>query len=367
MDEDFRSAMRRTLEAVRTGDLTGATRIVQDKLSSQPAAGPGAAHPPAPAGATPPAGPDGPLHTLFDRLRGGLSGLADCAGAILPGGTAAPELPPGASWTARQFQGPQGARDYRLFVPSRGAERTTGLLLMLHGCKQDPEDFARGTGMLEVAEAEGLLLAFPAQPRIANMNGCWNWFEPGHQGADAGEPAILAGLVRALAAEFGIPPGRIFAAGLSAGAAMVAVLADAEPGLLAAIGVHSGLPAGAAHDVASAFAAMGGRHAAGRPALRPDGPRLILFHGDADDVVAVGNADRLMGAAAKGRPEAAVTAGGRRYTRTVVRAADGTVRAEDWRLQGGGHAWSGGSPEGSYTDPSGPDASREMVRFFLRG
>lgn len=317
MDDDFRSTMQRTLDAVRAGDLTGATRIVQAKLSPKGRAatesafadappaplGDDAALPP-PAGARPapagtPPGEDSPFQALFDKLRGGFSGLTDCAGAVLPGmGSGAAEatpVPAGATWTARQFQGAQGTRDYRLFIPSRGAEKATGLLLMLHGCKQDPEDFARGTGMLAVAEEEGLILAFPAQPRIANMSGCWNWFEPGHQRPEAGEPAILSGIVRELAAEFGIPKGRIFAAGLSAGGAMAAILADAEPELFDAIGVHSGLPAGAAHDVASAFAAMGGRQAGGRAALRDGGPRLIVFHGDADDTVAVGNADRLLG------------------------------------------------------------------------
>lgn len=418
MKDDLSEAMRRTLLAVRSGDLSGATRIVKESLGNpmpasgafpdpaasarditphakdigappmretspqggrpdpapqgrrpDPAAGPGHAAPPrGENGQIPPqqepAGGESVLQSLFGRLRDGLSGLADCG---MPGTSRQGEeivVPPGAQWLARRHDGPAGSRDYRLFIPSRGAEQATGLLLMLHGCKQNPEDFALGTGMLGVAEAEGLILAFPAQPRIANMSGCWNWFEPGHQTAAAGEPAILTGLVRSLAAEFHVPEGRIFAAGLSAGGAMVAVLADADPELFAAIGIHSGLAAGAAHDVASAFAAMGGTGAAGRPALRRGGPRLIVFHGDADGTVAVTNADRLFDTAPRDGT-AGVTPAGRRYLRRRITGPDGSIRAEDWRIEGGGHAWSGGSAAGSYTDPAGPDASAEMVRFFL--
>lgn len=359
MDDAFKSAMRRTLDAVRAGNLTEATRLAQEGLGRAPQGAPAPAAPKA--DTTEP----GALHGLFDRLRDGLSGIADCAGAARPLGGGV-DLPAGAQWLARHARGPEGGRDYRLFLPSRGAAAATGLLLMLHGCKQDPEDFARGTGMLAVAEAAGLIVAFPAQPRIANMSGCWNWFEPGHQGAAAGEPAILAGLVRDLMAEFAIAPDRVFAAGLSAGGAMVAVLADAAPGLFAAIGIHSGLAAGAAHDVASAFAAMEGRGGPGRPALRPGGPRLIVFHGEADATVAPGNADRIVGAA-PGERQTGHSPGGRSWSRRILRGPDGRVRAEDWRVAGSGHAWSGGSPTGSYTDPAGPDASQEMVRFFLEG
>lgn len=400
MKDDFSDAMRRTLLAVRSGDLSGATRIVKESLgTATPASGaspdpaasarditphamasegllpqdaPPQGRRPDPAArprqATPPRqeppAAEPVLQSLFGRLREGLSGLADCGMPVAPGRGEEIVVPPGAQWLARRHDDPAGSRDYRLFIPSQGAERATGLLLMLHGCKQNPEDFALGTGMLRVAEAEGLILAFPAQPRIANMSGCWNWFEPGHQSAAAGEPAILTGLVRSLAAEFQVPEGRIFAAGLSAGGAMVAVLADADPGLFAAIGIHSGLAAGAAHDVASAFAAMGGTGAAGRPALRRGGPRLIVFHGDADGTVSVNNADRLFGTVPRDGT-AGVTTAGRRYLRRRIPGPDGSIRAEDWRIEGAGHAWSGGSAAGSYTDPAGPDASAEMVRFFL--
>ena len=56
---------------------------------------------------------------------------------------------------------------------------------------------------------------------------------------------------------------------------------------------------------------------------------------------------------------------GRGYKRMVTRDASGRIMAEHWLIEGGGHAWFGGSIDGSYTDPLGPDASREMVRFFL--
>lgn len=286
-----------------------------------------------------------------------------------------PAIPDGARYEPRTFSSREGTRDYRLYVPSGLTEEPQGLVVMLHGCTQNPDDFANGTTMNAHAERHGLLVAYPAQTGAHNAASCWNWFRPGDQRRDAGEPAIIAGITRALIAEFGVDPSRVYAAGLSAGGAMAAVLGEAYPDLYAAIGVHSGLPHGAASDVASAFSAMRGEAAGSRtPAARPAGGhtlRTIVFHGSADGTVHPSNADRIIAAAQAGAGGAAVSReagtapGGRGYRRTVVAGAKGSPHAELWLVEGLGHAWSGGAPAGSYTDPAGPDASAEMVRFFL--
>jgi poly(hydroxyalkanoate) depolymerase family esterase len=302
------------------------------------------------------------------------TGLTDngLAGGARPRAKA-PPLPEGAQFLTRSFTCAAGTRRYRLYVPASAPEGLNGLIVMLHGCKQSPEDFATGTKMNSIAEANRLLVAYPAQSGADNAASCWNWFRPADQRRDAGEPAILAGLTRHIAAEFDIRPGRIFAAGLSAGGAMAAVLGATYPDLFAAIGVHSGLPVGAANDVVSAFAAMRGD---GGPAAAPPrgsgsagGPPTIVFHGSADRTVHPSNADRLV-AAAKARTASATShsrrgGAGRPYTRTLIEAADGAAAAELWMIDGAGHAWAGGHAAGSYTDPRGPDASAEMVRFFL--
>ena len=192
---------------------------------------------------------------------------------------------------------------------------------------------------------------------------------PGDQQAKGGEPAILAELARSLAAEFGVDQGRVFVAGLSAGGAMAAILGATHSDVFAAVGVHSALPRGVAHDVVSAFAAMRGtdgrRVPSGSPAVR-----TIVFHGDADPTVHVSNAEALVAAAQAGAGQPAMrefgqSKGGRRYVWDSVSRRDGTPLTEFWRIEGAGHAWSGGSAAGSYVDPAGPDASAEMVRFFL--
>jgi poly(hydroxyalkanoate) depolymerase family esterase len=288
----------------------------------------------------------------------------------------APAVAEGARFLSRAHAGPAGGRSYRLYVPVSAQDRPRGLIVMLHGCRQDPDDFATGTAMNRVAEAHGLLVAYPAQDGAANPAACWSWFNPGDQRRGAGEPAIIAGIAQEIVAEFGVDPGAVFAAGLSAGGAMAAVLGEAYPDVFAAVGVHSGLPTGAASDVVSAFAAMrdgSGRAATGRRDGRRDGgagprPRVIVFHGEADATVHPANARRIVLAAAEGkaaREERGVSAGGRAYARSVFADADGAETVELWLVEGAGHAWSGGAAAGSFTDPAGPDASAEMARFFL--
>ncbi|RWR34528.1 PHB depolymerase family esterase [Sinirhodobacter populi] len=346
MKHDFRAAMRRATDAVRRGDLGDATRVIRAALSGTPQD----AAPRTEPQATP---RDGMLSRLVVRPPGlgDLRRLADGPVRQMEG------------MVARQYDGAEGHRDYRIFIPAGTCE---GVLMMLHGCKQTPEDFARGTRMNEVATEAGLIVIWPEQPRAANMLCCWNWFEPAHQAAGQGEPAILAAIARQVTSEFGFGPERTFVAGLSAGGAMAAILGESYPDLFGAIGIHSGLPAGAAHDVPSAFAAMGGHGGRGRPAVTENGPRVIVFHGSADTTVHLSNAAALSGEALRVAEEQDGTAGGRPYRTARHATPDGAVRSEVWTVAGAGHAWSGGSPAGSFADAEGPDASREMVRFFLK-
>ncbi len=195
---------------------------------------------------------------------------------------------------------------------------------------------------------------------------------------DAGEPAILAGLTRSVRDEFAVPQDRVFVAGLSAGGAMAAIMGETYPELYASIGVHSGLAYGSANDVMSAFSAMRGQAGLGaQPVRRNDGgldvgPRVIVFHGGGDTTVHPMNAERIIAShggdlARMARSDHAASGGTRGYSRMVANGDHGASRLECWMIEGAQHAWSGGHASGSYTDPRGPNASAEMVRFFLEG
>jgi poly(hydroxyalkanoate) depolymerase family esterase len=316
------------------------------------------------------------LRTLTDgRKRLGLEGKLP--GLHLPARAPDLPLPEGAAFHDRHHACAAGARRYRLYVPTSAGDGLQGLVVMLHGCTQNPEDFAAGTGMNALAEEHRLLVAYPAQTNGDNTMACWNWFRPGDQMRGEGEPAIIAGLTESLRDEFDIGRDRIFVAGLSAGGAMAAIMAETYPDLYAGVGIHSGLAYGSANDVMSAFAAMQGRAAVQRrPGPKADAaegaPRVIVFHGSADATVHPSNADRIV-AGLRGAPaqtersEHPGDGTSRGHARTVARRADGAAAYESWIVDGAPHAWFGGNPAGSYTDPQGPNASAEMVRFFLEG
>jgi poly(hydroxyalkanoate) depolymerase family esterase len=264
---------------------------------------------------------------------------------------------------SRQWSGEAGARPYRLFVPPHPVA-SPALLVMLHGCSQTPEDFAAGTRMNALAEESGVIVLYPEQISRANPQRCWNWFSPADQKRGAGEPAVIAGMTEQVCAEFGVDRSRVFAAGLSAGGATAAVLGVAYPDIFRAIGVHSGLACGAARDLPSALIAMR-QGSAGQGKLSVP---VIVFQGDRDGTVNPANAGFLAAQANDGpalRAEDGQVAGGLSYTRLVRQAGEGRPEFEQWLVHGLGHAWSGGSTDGSYTDPAGPDASREMLRFFM--
>ena len=240
---------------------------------------------------------------------------------------------------------------------------------MLHGCTQDANDFAVGTAMNDLARTHGFFVLYPEQSQQANPQRCWNWFKHSHQARDRGEPSLLAGMTLEVLRKQSIDPARVYVAGLSAGGAMAAILGDTYPDLFAAVGVHSGLAAGAAKDLPSAFGAM----RSGPQIIVPEeasGVPTIVFHGDADKTVHLSNAGHVIAASvhkgAQVEVEQGIAPGGRHYTHELHRAAGGgPVIAEHWVVHGAPHAWSGGNAKGSYTDPVGPDASAEMLRFFL--
>jgi len=286
------------------------------------------------------------------------------------------DIPDGAQFLSRSFACAAGSRNYKLYIPRRLKESRRALLVMLHGGTQDGDDFAVGTRMNGLAEEHGFIVAYPSQSKAANASLCWNWFMPEHQKRGAGEPSIIAGITGEIVASYDVDPDRVFIAGLSAGGAMAAVMAATYPDLYAAVGVHSGLPYRSATDLPSAFAAMRGdagprgRRSRKSRAVADDSPRMrtIVFHGDADRIVHASNAAKIveqpkLGESIEGAESS--SSNGQPYTRTVIRDQSGVVVVEQWLIHGSGHAWSGGSPDGTYTDPDGPDASREMLRFFL--
>jgi poly(hydroxyalkanoate) depolymerase family esterase len=274
-----------------------------------------------------------------------------------------------------------GAMHYKLFIPSGLGDAPPPLLVMLHGCTQSPDDFARGTRMNALAQEHGYVVAYPAQAKSKNASKCWNWFRSQDQQRGQGEPAIIAALTRYLAKIHGLDKRRLYVAGLSAGGAMATVLASTYPDVYAAIGVHSGLPVGVAHDLPSAFAAMKQGsviRSSGAQTAHMDRVPAIVFHGDRDTTVDPCNGEAVIAQCIGATPSAPSAEfdtlhttvergsipGGRTYTRTVYKNPDGSVTAERWVVHGAAHAWFGGDPAGSYTDPSGPDASKQMLRFF---
>jgi len=364
--DEFVRQMMASAERVRAGDPGAATDVIQRALQQA-----GLMTPAAPAEDTPtiidinpaPGATQAPPRAKV-RPRSPMTGAR-------PGWQRQPHAPvdlgPG-RFIDGSFACPEGRRRYKLYVPARASEGPRPLVVMLHGCTQNAGDFAAGTAMNTLAEEHGCLVLYPEQDRSANHNSCWNWFEPGQQRRGSGEPAILAAMTREILAEHGADPRRVYAAGLSAGGAMAAILGAEYPELFAAIGIHSGLAAGTGKDMISGLHAM--KHPPS-PTPAGQGVPVIVFHGDADHVVNAGNGEAVLrqfsGAQARSlqRERQEGNAGGRRFTRSCWRDAQGRRVAEHWLVHGVGHAWVGGKAAGSHTDASGPNASSEMLAFFL--
>ena len=280
-------------------------------------------------------------------------------------------VPEGARFIEGTYSSPAGIRTYRLFIPSRYQDRPLPLVVMLHGCTQSPDDFAAGTRMNFIAEEQNCLVVYPAQPSQANQAKCWNWFRAADQQRGRGEPSLIAGITRQIMDDYLVDPKRVYVGGLSAGAAAAAVMGATYDDLYAAIGIHSGLACGVATDLPSALVAMrqGG---SGTKAILGDRPPVptIVFHGDRDTTVHPNNGGQIVEQSVRTlrvqkKVHRGQVPGGHVYTRTILSDANGRGMSEHWNIQGAGHAWSGGSPAGSYTDPRGPDATKEMLRFFL--
>jgi poly(hydroxyalkanoate) depolymerase family esterase len=356
-------------------------------INPPPAGAQGAARtapPPEPPAPPAPAARD-PLQEMQDNLKnlvpemmakldraGGAGGLKNfkMPDFDLPGGmggvrTPAPALP--GKFVDGTYTNGAGTRTYKLYIPSNYSGAKVPLVVMLHGCTQDPDDFANGTQMNLLAEEMGCLVVYPAQSQQANASRCWNWFSAVDQTRGQGEPSIIAGITDTIVHAYAVDASQVYVAGLSAGGAMATIMGTLYPELYAAVGVHSGLPFASAKDLPSALAAMKGKFGPGTPGAKS--VPIIVFHGDKDTTVHPACGEEIIKQGTHKASQAIVVEPGRvpdghAYTRTVHQRADGTPQAEQWLIHGAGHAWSGGSAHGSYTDGKGPDASREMMRFF---
>jgi poly(hydroxyalkanoate) depolymerase family esterase len=381
MNIDMNSTMQETMRLMRAGDLHAATLAIQRGLCDAGSTGSETGSARSAARASCIEGryrvvPDGdsdvsqtPATTVSPTARTGETPEHDARHGL------------DGEFRDHRFTCDAGSMQYKIFIPAALGAGAPPLIVMLHGCTQSPDDFACGTRMNALAQKHGYVVAYPAQAKSKNASKCWNWFRSGDQQRGRGEPAILAALTAYLVKAHGIDERRVYVAGLSAGGAMAAVLGSSYPDVYAAIGVHSGLPFGVAHDLPSAFAAMkqGARKSTGgAPAARTEPVPAIVFHGDSDMTVDPCNGaaviEQCVGTAGSmGEAEAdAMCAtvehgsvpGGRNYTRTIFVNAAGSTVAEQWLVHGAGHAWFGGDVSGSYTDPAGPDASEHMLRFF---
>ena len=442
MSDQMQGGMAEAMRLMQKGDLTEATAVIQRTLggssfesgfapvaspdapsrAGEPidvessvvdeaphpgvASGPAAAREPAAAarsdaspllfGSVPLNVPDGLSLTMPESMPLAIPGVLPSLPG-LPGAMPSPKegetdpavVPTGGRFVERSYTNQAGSRTYKLYIPSGYIGQEVPLVVMLHGCTQSPNDIAAGTQMNRLAEENIFLVAYPAQTQGANMNKCWNWFKASDQQRGRGEPSLVSGITRQVIDDYNVAGGRVYVVGMSAGGAMAAIMAETYPDLYAAVGIHSGLAPGAAHDMPSAFAAM---HQGGPATPRRDVPiatptgefdrivPAIVFHGDRDKTVHPRNADRLLehycpakttgsreetgGSTPWGTVRQGQVPGGHAYTRATYRDAGGRTIAERWTVHGLGHAWSGGSSSGSYTDPKGPDASLEMVRFF---
>lgn len=389
MSNPMQNGMAEATRLTREGRLAEATALIQRALGGStlgggytsqassegrdPATIVDEAQPPTPASPASPARPSSNGSTLRHPPKPSRSPGRRRSAPRPPASAPGPSSPPGGRFISRSYTCRSGTRAYKLYIPSGYTGQAVPLVVMLHGCTQNPDDFAAGTRLNTLAEEHTFLVAYPEQPQNANMSRCWNWFKESDQRRDRGEPDIIAGITREVCEEYGVTDGRVYVAGMSAGGAMAAILGASYPDLYAAVGVHSGLAPGAARDLPSALSAMqrGGR-GGHREAPARNVP-VIVFHGDRDTTVHPANADHLLahygsGTAADTTPTATArrgqVSGGHAYTRHTRPDAEGRTVMERWTIHGLGHAWSGGSNSGSYTDPRGPDATAEMVRFF---
>ena len=368
--------MLRATALTRSGNLSEATLVIQRALGMVPVQAP--VHQP----------PHHPTRQTQQRVSSDVVDVPfrDVGSPVQPGttgytGPTVVDPQAEGAFTEEEFVSGGERYLYRLYVP---ADSPLGhpmpVMVMLHGCKQDSADFARGTGMNTLADEHKFMVLYPEQRQKSNAMRCWNWFEPAHQQRGRGEPAMIAALVAHVLAAHQGDASRVYVAGLSAGGAMAALVGQLYPDVFAAVGVHSGLAPGSAANMPGAFSAMrkGRKGKAATPAPGAASPPTIVFHGTADTTVHPGNADHVLDAALAGLRASGMalnevqdtgtdaTSGSRDARRRAWVTPDGTPVLEHWAVATGPHAWSGGSAAGSFTDPQGPSASQAMVAFFLR-
>lgn len=404
MNNRIQAIMAEATRLTRAGRLAEATALIQRTLGGMPAAAEGSGRAdapieaevrimedpsplqepekqgnnrisPEPTSVHGPAAPQPPSVDPF-RLPGGLL-HPTWPGAQVRPGRVSPLSQPGGSFVDGTYSNGAGMRPYKLYIPSRYTGQAVSLVIMLHGCTQNAVDFAAGTRMNWLAEEKTFLVAYPEQVSSTNPSGCWNWFQPTHQQRDRGEPSLIAGITQQIMNTYHVDVSQVYVAGMSAGGAMAVIMAATYPDLYAAVGVHSGLAYGAASDLRSGFVAM--RRGASRDVqhLTRVIP-LIVFHGDRDTTVSPANADNLVNqwlqptshesgqSPHSTKVERGQVADGYAYTRSLYHDANNHPIVEKWLVHQAGHAWSGGSPEGSFTDMRGPDASTELLRFFTQ-
>lgn len=381
--------VREATRLTRAGQLLEATALLQRMLRGDRAPG-RASRSPAPLPRLEPPTLDARGHVVEERQSPEVSqarslpgrkrvpqpdGMRQFSGLGLRGLRRAPPstsdiIPEGTRFIEGTFGNAAGSRTYKLFIPSRSEEQKLALVVMLHGCTQSADDFAAGTRMNFLAEEQNCFVVYPEQPSGANQAKCWNWFRSDDQRRGVGEPSLISGITRQIMRDHAIDPKRIYVAGLSAGGAAAAIMGATYPDLYASVGIHSGLACGAASDLPSAFVAM--RQGSVSETVGKVGSAVptIVFHGDRDTTVHPNNGYRIIEQSAKATgPTTKMLRGrvphGHAYTRTIRTDESGRAISEHWNIHGAGHAWSGGSPAGSYTDPRGPNATREMLRFFL--
>jgi len=283
------------------------------------------------------------------------------------------------TWNAGIAFGPAGARRYQLLRPPNvGFAERLPLVVMLHGCGQDANAFALSTHMNRLAVRERFMVLYPEQDRLANLQGCWNWYDTDSRRAFA-EAATINAAVDQVCALYRADPARMALAGMSAGASMAALMALRTPTRFKAVAMHSGVPPGTAHSALSALRAMQGRAgsaAAGsaastRPGPDAPWPPLLVIHGTADRVVAPSNGEAAAqlwaeAAGAERTPSRTVQRGQRRAMTVTDFKCRGRTQATLCSVEGMGHAWSGGSAGQPFCDATGPDASAMVWAFAAR-
>lgn len=411
MNEKMFAVMREATQLLQGGKANSAADTIQRALQNMlPGGAPGTVRDWSKA--VPPAGPMRDINPAPQSRIGSADAMADFVPDLLAGlrmpspldGSAFGGMPnfapqsdsdihvdqAGGQFLAKSYTNHAGTRHYKVYVPTGYQGQSLPLVVMLHGCTQNPDDFAAGTRMNAIAEEKQCLVVYPAQAQSANGSKCWNWFNAIDQKREQGEPSIIAGITREVIDTYHADATQVYVAGLSAGGAMAVIMGTLYPDLYAAVGIHSGLPYAAAADLPTAMAAMKSGMSADRARTSPVSGRnsrlqaipVIVFHGDHDKTVHPRNGDQITaqsihdigghaaasGSGGKARLKATVERGqtpnGHAYTRTTHQGESGPAVVEQWLVHGAGHAWFGGSSCGSYTDAKGPDASQEMMRFF---